>query len=58
MFLYCFTLLYDSLLAHCHIVKLHKKPLFALQIQAHMVEGSRLIVNDRQIWVDGCFLDF
>ncbi len=58
MFLYCFTLFNEPLLLRYHDVKLHKKPLFTLQIQAYMVEYSRLIVNDHQIWVDGCFLDF
>ena len=57
MFLIDFTIV-KILLARISLVKLQRDSQIFLQKKAFMVEYSQLIVNDVQIRVNGCFLDF
>ncbi len=57
MFL-CFLLDLSELYQTNHMVKLHSVPLITTENKAFMVEYSRLIVNEYQIWVNDCFLNF
>jgi hypothetical protein len=57
MFLIDFTIV-KILLARISLVKLHKESQIFLQKKGYMVEYTHLIVNDIQIRVNGCFLDF
>jgi hypothetical protein len=57
MFLFDFTII-KILLARISLVKLRKEHQIFLRKKEYMVEYSHLIVNDIQIRVNGCFLDF
>jgi hypothetical protein len=57
MFLFDFTII-KILLARISLVKLRKEHQIFLRKKGYMVEYSHLIVNDIQIRVNGCFLDF